>query len=271
MEEIIIPDYLQNPAQILIALDLLEKKSSELPFLELYTLFEDALRIKSGDGLPITAVHLAGPTCRARLHDNKFNQADNVRLIGVKLTEITQGRANPLSIPIFYGSNSKKTAAFEVLQDYGPGYYQITIGCWECQSELRLVNFVDGTDPDFKDISFVHSRPKEYLQSWDAIPRESATHLLDFFNSRFKMPKKPGFYNVTNVIAAFCFSLLDVDGIGYGAISSGFAGYNIALKNPSIIKCVTVEEWSITKFYNNQINGVCTKVGAIDDAGNITW
>jgi hypothetical protein len=64
--------------------------------------------------------------------------------------------------------------------------------------------------------------------------------IIDFFNTKFKMPKQAGLYNITNVLAAFCYSLQDLDGIGYAAISNKFEGFNIAIKNPSKLKCVEV-------------------------------
>lgn len=271
MEEYNFGDYLMNPSQIRIALDSLDKKCEELEFFELFELFQNTLGIKNNEGFPITAIHLAGPICRARLNDEFFNNAENVKQIGTRTEKITQGRANPSNIPIFYGANSKKTAAFEVLQDRPPGDYHVTIGCWESDSELRVVNFVDGSDADFSKIPFVHSLPKKYLEVWPELPRESASLIIDYFNLKFKMPKQPGLYNVTNVLAAFCYSLKDLDGIGYGATSSNFEGYNIALKDYSKLRCMTVEKWFIRKQEENKFEYYRLSTGIIQSDGSISW
>lgn len=264
-------DYLMNPVQIQVALDLLEEKSEELDFWDLRQLFETSLGIKPYDEFPIIRIHLSGMICRARINDYTFVEADSIDQIGINNKNIVQGRANTADIPIFYGSNSKKTAAFEVLQDSPPGDYYITIGCWKSDSELHLVNFVDGADTDFSNIPFVHSLPKEYLKDWPEAPRKSAALLINFFNSKFKSPKQPGLFNVTNVIAAFCYSLLELDGLGYAAISTNYDGFNIAVRDPSKLKCVEVERWLFRKYEEYRFDAKCLKKGNIHTDGTIKW
>jgi hypothetical protein len=131
MEEIKIGDYLLNPERIQAAIDALEGKCNELGFMELHDMFIEALGIQTGDGFPITGVVLGGTFCRARLNDSTFDYARSVTEIGARLKDVTQGRANPRHIPVFYAANNKQTATFEVLQNEPPGKYIVTIGCWE--------------------------------------------------------------------------------------------------------------------------------------------
>lgn len=270
-EEIKFGDYLMNPSQVQTALNLLEENCHQLTFEELFFRFEKALGIQHNEGLPITAIWIEGSICRARMNTPSFEFATHTDQIGANPGNIAPGRANPTKISIFYGANNKKTAAFEVLQQEPPGIYDVTIGCWESENGVRVVNLIDGADPDFSKIKFAHSLPKEYLRDWPEAPKQSAVLLLDFFREKFKATYSPGLYNITNVIAGFCYSLRDIDGVGYAAVSDNFEGFNIALKQPAILKCKTVEVWRIEKVNMEFHRYHLLKQGNIDAEGNISW
>ncbi|WP_379089949.1 hypothetical protein [Pedobacter sp. UC225_65] len=266
-----IPGYLFKPEQVKKALNLLDLRSTKVNFKELYLEFEREIGLKHGESFPIVRVQISGSVCRARLNNDAFKSARRVEQIGVKEKNISQGRANPYNIPIFYGANSKKTAAFEVLQNEPIGDYLVTIGCWKSSNGLWLANFVDGSDSDFKDVPFVHSFPERYLANWPVEAKESATLISKYFTSKFKQKYSPSLYNITNVIAMICFSLIDIEGIGYGSTSDDFQGYNIALKNPKLLKCVLVEEWFIRKSTTEDYSYMKSKTGKINDDDTITW
>src|SRR5690554_982865 len=247
MEDIKISEYLMNPNQVQIALNLLDEKCLELGFEELFRKFGSTLRMQDGDGFPITPVTLGGMICRARLNTDDFRVATSTSQIGAKFDGILQGRANPNNRTIFYSANNRKTAAYEVLQGKRSGIYNITIGCWKSKNKLRVANLIDGLDPDFTNISFAHSMPNSYVKDWPELPRKSALMLIEYFKEKFKMHPIPGLYNITNVIAAICYSLGEIDGIGYAAISDKFDGYNIAISEPSRLNCVAVERWLLFK------------------------
>lgn len=270
-EPLQIPAYLFKPEQVTRALKLLDQKSTKVNFKELYLEFEREIGLKHGESFPIVRVQMSGPVCRARVNNDEFKFAQRVEQIGVKEKNISQGRANPDNIPIFYGANSKKTAAFEVLQNEPAGDYLVTIGCWESNNGIWLANFVDGSDSDFKNIPFVHSFPEKYLANWPLKARESATLITKYFTSKFKQKNSSSLYNITNVIAMICFSLIDIEGIGYGSTSDEFQGYNIALKNPKLLNCVLVEEWFIRKSTREDYLYMKSKIGKINDDDTITW
>lgn len=266
-----IAEYLKNPVQIRKALKLLDEQCQELEFQELFKSFEKELGIKYGEGFPVTIIWIGGSICRARINSPSFELATKVEQIGIKLKEISQGRANPLQHAIFYGANNKSTAAYEVLHEEPNDDYVVTIGCWSPENELKIVNLIDGEDQDFDKISFAHSLPKKYLEGWPELPRKSALLMLDYFKGKFKMPHYPGLYNITNVIAAMCYSLQDVDGIGYAAVSNKFEGFNIAIKDVSKLTCNTVERWLIRKHDQNKHEHKFLQSGIIDDNGDIRW
>lgn len=271
MEEIQFGSYLMNPKQVQIALNLLDENSHELNIEELYDNFQNAIGIQPGDGFPITAGVIDGMICRARVNGPDFERATSVSQIGAKSENILQGRANPDNMSIFYGANNKSTAAFEVLQGKDSGLYCVTIGCWASEKGLRLVNLVDGKDTDFSKLSFAHSMPNDYVNDWPELPRKSALLLIDYFRERFKMPESSGLYRITNVIAGICYSLQNIDGIGYASISDKFEGYNIAIPDPSKLKCVEVERWLIKKINDNEFQYRWLEEGILEDDGVIQW
>jgi hypothetical protein len=271
MDKDIVSRYLSDPESIENALARLEKDCLALDFKVLYNNFENNLGIETGEGFPITAVHLGGLVCRARLNDDDFMKATSISQIGAKSSNICQGRANPNNIAVFYGTNNKKTATMEILQAETPGHHIVTIGCWKSENGLRVANLIDGSDPDFKDLSFAHSFPKEYLKGWPELQRKSALLLIDFFREKFKKSPAPGLYNITNVIAAICYSLQGVDGIGYAAISDKFGGFNVAISDPSLLKCVEVERWFINKINNDEFEYMLMEKGRISNDGSISW
>lgn len=267
----LIPPYLLEPLSIEKALLILDKHDLQGGFEDSYKKIESALGIQNRQGFPISVVTVGGVTCRARVNSKEFPVAYRVSEIGVKANNISQGRANAAGYPIFYGANCKRTAAFEVLQDKPAGRYIVTIGCWESESGLSLANFVDGSDPDFSKISFVHSFPNRYLSEWPEVARQSAAMIIKYFSQKFKMPHYPGLYDITNIIAGFCFSLENVDGIGYGSISDNFSGYNIAIKNPAKLRCVSVERWLILKSPSEILESKKLQDGVIQSDGTIFW
>jgi|GEM_PF-2126672 len=271
MEKIIFSKHLTDPQNIENALARLDQDCLELDFNMLYSNFENNLGIEGGDAFPITAVHLGGLFCRARLNSKDFIKATSISQIGAKSSNICQGRANPNNIAVFYGTNNKKTATMEILQGERAGHHIVTIGCWKSQNELRIANLIDGSDPDFKDLSFAHSMPKEYLKEWPEPQQGSALLLIDYFREKFKKSQYPGLYNITNVIAAICYSLQGVDGIGYAAISDKFGGFNVAISDPSLLKCVEVERWFINKINNDEFEYILMEKGRIFDDGSISW
>lgn len=271
MESVIFPKYLMDPENVSSALNFLDKECNAHTFEDLFRLFETKLGIDSGEGFPITGVTIDGLICRARKNDPSFPVANFISEIGVNPVSNTQGRANAQGYQIFYGANCKKTAAFEILQDEPIGAYEVTIGCWSSEAGLRLVNFVDGADPAFSKIPFAHSKPIEYLASWPEKPKESATLIIEYFKDRFKAKCYQGLYNITNILSGICFSLVDVDGIGYGATSDEFEGYNIAVRNFQKLKCVEVERWSVYKTAEGDFAGDKLKTGKVSDDGNISW
>lgn len=272
MDETIFSEYLKHPTQIKKALELLEQQCEELEFFPLLEAFDNALGIKPGDGFPITRAFISDQLCRARINNTTdFKAAEKLNQINVKLKDISQGRANPLGIPIFYASNSRDTACFEVLQNEEPGIYKITIGIWKSPRELILANLLDGSDPDLSEIKFAHSMPKKYVTGWPEPEKESTLMLHNYFREKFKIPRQPGLYNLTNVIAEICYSLKDVDGIGYASVSNLYKGYNIALKNYSMIECDSVEEWLINKVNSETLDYRSLRKGFVNMNGTITW
>lgn len=271
MEDIELGRYLLNPIQIQKALNLLDEQCLKLDFPSLFLSFEKNLGIQKGEGFPITAIWIGGMICRARLNSSDFKFATSIKQIGAKTDDILQGRANSANYPIFYGANNKKTAAFEVLQEKSPGNYIVTIGCWSSKEELHIANLVDGSDPDFKNLPFAHSLPKKYLEDWQELPRTSAILLIDYFRKKFKMPYTPGLYNITNVIAAIYFSLQNIDGIGYAAVSDKFEGFNIAIKELTKLECISVERWQVVKIDEYNYTHQLLETGDIEMDGNIIW
>lgn len=271
MEEII-PDYLYYPERIQSALNILEEKQHlGLPIFDLINIFDDALGLKSGETFPFTKGFISGTIYRARVNDLAFEKATSISQIGINFKNVSQGRANPIDLPIFYAADTKSTAAFEVLQDKAPGQYSVTIGSWTFDNELQFANLVDGSDPDFKKIPFAHSLPKEYLKDWPELPRKSTTLLVEYFTKKFKSRSHPGLYSITNVLSGILYSLQDVDGIGYGAVSDNFHGFNLALKDASKLRCTTVERWLINKIDSNTHIHKLIEAGTIDSEGNISW
>lgn len=271
MENNMLGEYLKNPNQVQIALDLLDRKCLELSVEDLFSTFVNTIGIQSGDGFPITAIHLGGLFCRARLNTTDFALATSVSQIGAKPHNIVQGRANPDNVCVFYAANNKKTAAMEVLQGVAPGIYDVTIGCWNSEVDLRVVNLIDGSDPDFINLPFAHSMPKSYVEDWPELPKKSALLILDYFKDKFKMLPFPGLYNITNVIAGICYNLQEIDGVGYAAISDKFGGFNIATTKHNKLKCIEVERWRILKFNDYDLSYKLIEKGSIDDHGVISW
>ncbi|WP_231492198.1 RES domain-containing protein [Pedobacter sp. Leaf170] len=271
MIEEIFPPYLHNPEQVQAAFDLLDARCSDEDVKQLYFAFEKYLGIKPKDGYPITRAFTTGQFVRARLNDGNFLAAKSVNEIGVNLNKISQGRANPDSIPIFYSANRRLTAMREILQHQQSGVYEMTIGIWFNPVELCMVNLVDNSDEDFKDLSFVHSNPNLYVKDWPDGPRQSAILLNDYFRKKMKAKQAPGLFNITNVLSVICYSLHDVDGIGYGAVSDSFRGYNMAIKNYQRLTCKEVERWKIQKFDDDNYSEQLLCTGKISAEGTITW
>lgn len=271
MEERQFAEYLKNPDQVQIALNLLDDRCLELGFDELFANFQNTLGIQRGEGFPVTCVQLSGLFCRARLNTPDFKVATSVSQIGMKPRNILQGRANPSNRSVFYASNNFQTAACEILQEEIPGNHIITIGCWKSENELRVANFIDGSDPDFVNLAFSHSMPKSYLNNWPDLPRKSALSLTEYFKEKFKKFPSPGLYNITNVIAAICYSLKEIEGIGYAAISNRFNGVNFAFHNPEKLKCVEVERWLIHKIDHELFKFKLLQKGELEANGSIIW
>jgi hypothetical protein len=269
--ENIFGEYLKNPDQVQIALNFLDEKCLELSVQELFGDFENTIGLQSGDRFPITPVVLGGLFCRARLNTLDFEVATSVSQIGAKPYNALQGRANPDNMCVFYAANNKSTAAMEVLQGQCPGLYDVTIGCWESDQGLRVANLIDGSDPDFTNLSFAHSMPKDYVKDWPELPQKSVLLILDYFKNKFKMLPVPGLYNITNVIAGICYSLQDIDGIGYAAISNNFSGFNLAISKPEKLECVEVERWRILKVNDYDLQYKLLEKGSIDTNGVIKW
>lgn len=271
METLILGNYLRNPSQIEIAISNLEKNCEiDMTFEERFSQFETDLQILNGDGLPITGVVLTGPIARARVHDERWVAAKNISEIGINLHS-NQGRAHSKGYNIFYGANSLETAAYEVLQHKSTGEYEITIGQWVNPQPVRIVNFVDGADKAFSKIPFVHSRHKEYLTEWPEVEKKSAILLIDYFKNKFMEPSSSKLYNITNVLGGMCFSLQELDGIGYGSTSNNFLGFNIALREYKQLKCTIVQRYRIIKAKNTIIAYQKIMDGVIDETGKIRW
>lgn len=273
MENLLLPEYLSKPSAVKAALAYLDRNRNHDKFEELFRGFVAELGIQAGDSLPVTTVVATGEICRARVNDENFpiSAVNKISEIGMNPNRSAQGRANALNYAIFYGANCKQTAAYEVLQKREPGQYIVTIGCWKDDDETRIINLVDDDDTDFKDVPFMHSHPKRYLDDWPPIPKTSALMIFEFFKDRFKSRHYRGLYNITNVIAAMFFSLQDIDGIAYGAVSHRFKGINFALKNPTKLKCVTAERWLVTKTDFDVLDHVKLQIAAIRDDGMIYW
>ncbi|MDY0903325.1 RES family NAD+ phosphorylase [Pedobacter sp. CFBP9032] len=271
MNGISFPSYLQDPDQVQKALNLLDNECLNKEIKQLFFAFEKCLGIKAGDTYPITRAFTKGQLVRARLNDSSFKHASHIEQIGVNLNRISQGRANPDSIPIFYAANRRMTAAYEILQHQPPGVYEITIGVWDSKDDLCLVNLVNKSDEDFKDLSLVHSKPDEYVKDWPDAPRKSSLLLLDYFANKMKAKQAPGLFNITNVLSIICYSLQHVDGIGYGAVSDKFQGYNVAIKNYQKLNCKVVERWKIQKLSKDDYINEFMSEGKVNDCGNIIW
>lgn len=271
MEHLMFGEYLGDPNQIEIALNsLVEDSLKPIAFEERYRNFDLNLKIKGGDGFPITAVVLDGPIIRARVHELGWEKAKDITDIGVNPKSM-RGRAHAKGYKIFYGANRKETAVNEVLQDKPSGVYEVTLGLWRGPETVRVVNFVDGSDSSFSKIPFVHSLPKEYLKEWPPLQRQSAMLLIDFFKDKFKQPYSEDLYNITNVLAGCCFSLKDIDGIGYASISDDFQGFNIALRNYENLECLEVERWKILKIDNKILPYNNVYKGKVMLNGDIIW
>ncbi len=273
MEELKFPDYLSNPTKVREAVDYLDVNCLNNDFWFLFSGFEKALGIKSGEGFPITRAYLGGHFCRARINNDpaEFEAADNVSQISTNLESISQGRANPLNLPVFYAANNKETASFEVLQDRESGLYKITIGCWKSPRELCVANLLDGLDPGLSNLSFAHSMPHNYTKEWPEMERQSTLILSDYFRDKFKMAQYAGLYMITNVIAGVCYSLGGVDGIGYASVSNKYKGYNVALKDYSMLKCDIVEEWLVNKISHDNLEHRLLRNGSVAPDGSIIW
>lgn len=273
MEKLQLPQYLRSPSQVQKAIKLLDERCSEPDVFKLFTLFSDDLNVKPGETVPITRAFLGGKFCRARINNDPadFVVATKVSDIGPRLHGIKQGRANPSNFPVFYASNRKETASFEVLQEKVPGIYKITIGCWISPRELCVANLLDGLDPDLSHLPFAHSMPRDYLKEWPETEGKSALILLDYFREKFKMPYYDGLYNITNVIAGMCYSLAGFDGIGYASVSNQFKGYNIALNDYSMLTCESVEEWEINKISSDTLEHKLLRKGSVKAEGTIIW
>jgi len=273
MEEIIFPEYLRHPLKVKKALELLDEGCSEPNVFKLFSKFNHDLGVRPGEVFPITRAFLGGKFGRARINNEPldFLVAKNVSDIGPRLDGIRQGRANPVSFPVFYASNSKETSSFEVLQEKNPGLYKITIGCWTSPRELCVANLLDGLDPDLSNLTFAHSMPRNYVKEWPKLEGQSALILLDYFREKFKMTHFSGLYNITNVIAGVCYSLAEVDGIGYASVSNQFKGYNIVLKDFSMLACESVEEWEVRKVSKDFLEHKLLRKGSVETDGSIIW
>lgn len=264
-------EYLENPDQVQIALNLLNEKYLDLEYEELFTAFVNTLGLKAGDGFPVTRIFLGGLLCRARLNTKHFEIATLVSEIGAKSIDVGQGRANPVGKSVFYAANNIKTAVCEVLQVEPPGNYIVTTGCWNSEKDLCVANFIDGSDTDFRNLSFAHSMPESYLTNWPDLPRKSALLLKNYTKEKFKTTFFYGLYNITSVIASICYSLNEIDGIGYAAISDKFAGFNVAISDPSKLNCVEAERWLVHKANSEIFEIRSIEKGNIESDGSITW
>jgi hypothetical protein len=273
MEKLRFPNYLSNPLQVRQAVKFLDENCLNPDFLFLFRGFEKALGIKSGEGFPITRAYLSGHICRARVNNDpsEFVVAENVSQISTNLKPISPGRANPLDLPVFYAANNKETACFEVLQEKDSGLYKLTIGCWKSPRELCVANLLDGSDPDLSSLSFAHSMPRKYSEKWPEMERQSTLILSDYFREKFKMVQYNGLYMITNVIAGVCYSLGGVDGIGYASVSNKYKGYNIALKDYSMLTCDSVEEWLVNKISDDTLENRLLRTGSVEPDGRIIW
>ncbi len=268
-----LPSYLWNPDGVQKALTLLENQDTQNTFEKSFFIFQNNLKLKSGEVFPITRVKVENNSkiCRARLHNPTFSFAKNIGDIGVKLSGQNQGRANAGDYRIFYGSNNEQTAFSEILYAEANGVYDVTMGYWSPTKSLWLANLVDGLDPDSKALTFAHSMPEQYLSDWPEIPRRSAMILINYFAKKFKQPQQPGLFEITKIISGIYLSLSDVDGIGYGSVSSGFAGYNLAIKNFEKLKCVGVKKWRVEKMDNEILSSTIQLIGSINSNGDINW
>lgn len=273
MEELIYPEYLLYPIQVKKAVEFLDENCQNLEFPLLFEGFIQALGIKTGEGFPITRAYLSGQFCRARINNDPqdFIVAENIRDIGPNPNSTCQGRANPGGLSIFYAANNIETASFEVLQEKDLGLYKVTIGCWSSPRELCVANLLDGSDTDLTNLSFAHSLPQNYLKEWPYTQRESAFILLNYFRKKFKMVRYNGLYLITNIISRLCYSLDGIDGVGYPSVSNEFNGYNIALKDFSMLTCDSVEEWFINKVSVNTLEHHLIRKGSIEPDGSILW
>jgi hypothetical protein len=209
--------------------------------------------------------------CRARVNDESFPIANKVSDIGAKIMGVKMGRANLEGYPIFYGANSKHTAACEILQRAEIGVHQITVGCWEYEDGLWLVNMVDGADNELAHIDFVGSKMEDLLKTWKELPKQSAMLLFNYFKNKFKQRDTAGVYAATNILARIAYCLEGVDGICYGSISNSFHGLNVAVKNFNKLKCRSVERWLILKDVDDEYKFQLLQKGKVLQDGNIQW
>lgn len=270
MENTVIPDYLYHPTEIQRAIINLER-NSHLSLVKRYNSFNNDLGIQLGDGFPVTYIYVWDNIFRARINRERFTQAKAVDEIGTNFENFSEGRCNPPEFPVFYGSSSESTAAFEVLQEKAPGIYIVTIGCWSSHNEKRCVNLIDGSDLDFNELQFAHSMLKEYLKIWPTEPRISVQLLTDYAVEKFKSKNHPGLYSITNVLSGIFYSLYGVDGIAYAAVSNKFKGFNIALKASNDLKCKSVQKWLVEKVDNNTHHHKLLEIGTIKSDGSIKW
>ncbi|MGY3053170.1 hypothetical protein ACVWYG_001368 [Pedobacter sp. UYEF25] len=134
-----------------------------------------------------------------------------------------------------------------------------------------MANFVDGSDTDFKNLPFAHRMPESYLTNWPDLRRKSALLLKNYIKDKFKSTFFNGLYNITSVRTSICYSLKEIDGIGYAAISDKFPGFNVAISDLSKLNCVKAERWLVYKANSEIVEIKIIDKGNIKVDGNIIW
>jgi hypothetical protein len=79
----------------------------------------------------------------------------------------------------------------------------------------------------------------------------------------------------SNIISLYvshaCLGPIVPHGIGYDAVSDNFEGFNVAISDPSLLKCVEVERWLINKINNDEFEYMLIEKGRILNDGSISW
>ena len=176
---------------------------------------------------------------RGRIADDE--QGLKINEIGMPPAKLAKsGRANPVGIPRLYLASDEKTAIHEIRASM---YDYVTLGSFELLEDIRVINL--------QDINKLSP-----FSDYDADIALFAVNkqILHDINNEMAKPIRnnasPVEYVPTQYIADYVYSLEKYNGIEYKS-TMNLNGYNLALFDAGLCKCINVKTVQVTEIKYN--------------------